>query len=220
MIKMTTDLINVTPAKNYPEPPKHSETAYRSAARVTNAIIGESWHMDGLTVLESAALSNHERLELSAREIQLINALMPCFSDLAARYCQALLACFPMPVSKDDDAETIKKMHLMRAHNFLAVAKQYPEWALNTVCSAMREGRMLKNPSFAPTTAEFGKALHELVEPVIAEKRKLYRVLNAKTIPEYTTPQSRERVINLFADLKQHLSSNARPLTGEVSTPS
>lgn len=207
--KMTTDLIKTEDQEstaltkdNFPKPPKHSETAYRAAARVTNAIIGESWHMDGLTVPESAALSKHEKLELDARLEQINDALAPCFSDLAARYCQALLACWPSPTRDPDESK-------MRALNFINIAVGKPQWALAQVCKAMREGHGLSNPAFPPSAPEFATALNKLIDPVVAEKNKLTRVIKAKAIPEHVTPEGRERVINLFADLKQHLASKS-----------
>ena len=87
---------------------------------------------------------------------------------------------------------------------YLAALVRYPAWAVEQVCNRYVNG-FLGDRKFMPSPADLAHEVRKLIEPQVAERARLIRVLDAEVIAD-VDPEMAERARTAAADLAARLT--------------
>ncbi|ACL63205.1 DUF1376 domain-containing protein [Methylobacterium nodulans] len=87
---------------------------------------------------------------------------------------------------------------------YLSVLARYPAWAIEQACNRFAQG-FAGDRKFMPSPGDLAHEVRRLIEPQVAERARLSRVLDAEVIPD-PDPTMAEKARKAAADLAARLA--------------
>lgn len=148
--------------------------------------------------IPAAAAPSDEARALMDRRLALVESwLMPAEDEVVTRAVGALQQILATQAVGEGGRSLAKGL-------YLSVLARYPAWAIEQACNRFAQG-FVGDRKFMPSPGDLAHEVRRLIEPQVAERARLIRVLDAEVIPD-PDPTMAEKARKAAADLAVRLA--------------